>query len=140
VVVVPAAALGVAAIAVVPRWRERYGVLVALIATVGLVLVPVATRSGNALNERLDTGGVVKRQIQDHADIANLVIWPTLALWVLAVLLVLMTRQRRTDRMVTVVAVLAVIAAGAAAGTVALAGHRGSTAVWSCTIGSDACK
>jgi hypothetical protein len=38
------------------------------------------------------------------------------------------------------VAILAVVAAGVAAGVVARVGHLGSTAVWSCTIGSDACK
>jgi hypothetical protein len=140
VILVPAAALGVAAIAIVPRWRLRYGVLVALVTTAGLVMVPVATRSGNELNERLDTGGVVARQIDSHAEVGNLVIWPTLALWVLAVALVMLARRRRTGAAVTAVAILAVVAAGAAAGTVALAGHRGSTAVWSCTIGSPACK
>jgi hypothetical protein len=140
VVLVPAAALGVVAIAVVPRWRERFGVLVALVATAGLLLVPVATRSGNELNDRLDAGGVVKRQIDEHADLGNLVIWPTLALWALAVALVLLSRRGGRGRSVTVVAVLAVVAAVAAAGVVARVGHLGSTAVWSCTIGSDACK
>jgi hypothetical protein len=140
VVLVPAAALGLAAIAVVPRWRARYGVLVALVATAGLVLVPVATRSGNELDDRLGAGGVVQRQINEHADLGSLVIWPTLAMWVLAVTLVLMTRRRTEGRAVLVVAILAVVAAGVAAGVVARVGHLGSTAVWSCTIGSDACK
>jgi hypothetical protein len=140
VILIPAAALGVVAIAVVPRWRERYGVLVALIATAGLVLVPVTTRSGNELRDRLDAGGVVKRQIDEHADLGDLVIWPTLALWVLAVALVLLTRRGAAGRSVTVVAVLAIVAAAVAGGVVAWVGHLGSTAVWSCTIGSDACK
>jgi cytochrome b len=59
---------------------------------------------------------------------------------VLAVTLVLMTRRRTEGRAVMVVAILAVVAAGVAAGVVARVGHLGSTAVWSCTIGSDACK
>jgi cytochrome b len=56
------------------------------------------------------------------------------------VTLVLMTRRRTEGRAVMVVAILAVVAAGVAAGVVARVGHLGSTAVWSCTIGSDACK
>ena len=140
VVLVPLAALGVAAIALVPRWRERYGVLVLLITTAGLVMVPVATLSGSELRDRLDAGGVVKDQIERHADLGALVIWPTLALWLLAVALVVLTRRGRTDRVVTGVVVLAVLAAAASAGAVVRVGHLGSIAVWSCTIGSDACK
>jgi hypothetical protein len=51
-----------------------------------------------------------------------------------------MDRQRRRGTSVKVVAVLAALAAVAAAAQVTVAGHLGSTAVWSCTIGSDACK
>lgn len=140
VVLVPLAAAGVAAIALVPRWRERFGTLVLLVTTAGLVTVPVATNSGSELQDRIDAGGVVKEQIERHADLGNLVIWPVLALWVLAVALVVLTRRGRTDRVVTAVAVLALIASVAAAGAVVRVGHLGSTAVWSCTIGSDACK
>lgn len=140
VVLVPLSALGVAAIALVPRWRERYGTLVLAITTAGLVTVPVATLSGSELQDRIDAGGVVKDQIERHADLGRLVIWPTVAMWVLAVVLVLLTRRGHTGRLVTGVVILAVLAAGASAGAVARVGHLGSTAVWSCTIGSDACK
>lgn len=139
VVLVPLAALGVAAIAVVPRWRTRFGTLVLAVTTAGLVMVPVATNSGKRLEERLDAGGVIRDQIEHHSQWGERVLWPTLAMWVLSVALVLMTRRRSSGRAVTLVAVLALLAAGAAAGTVARAGHLGSTAVWSCTIGSDAC-
>ena len=46
VVLVPLAALGLIAIAVRPSWRKTYAPLVAILATVGLALVPVATKSG----------------------------------------------------------------------------------------------
>jgi hypothetical protein len=140
VVLVPLAAAGVVAIAAVPRWRKRYGVVVLAIATAGLAAVPVATRSGSKLEERLGASGVVARQIHDHQEWGQRVIWPTLAMWLLAVVLVLMDRQGRRGTAVTVVAVLAALAAVAAAATVAITGHLGSTAVWSCTVGSDACK
>lgn len=141
VVVVPVACAGTVAIAVVPRWRERYGGLVLLAATAGLVLVPVATRSGNELRDRLDVGGVVARQVKEHADLGNRAIWAVLVFWLLTAALVLMSRRAdRSSRAVTVVAVLAVLGAVVAGGVVARVGHLGSTAVWACTIGSDACK
>lgn len=141
VVVVPLAAIGVVAIAAVPRWRARFGLVVLSLATAGLAAVPVATRSGGELEDRLGASGVVARQINDHQEMGELVIWPTLTMWVLAVaLVVLHPRRRRGSRTVRVVAVLAALAAIAAATQVTLAGHLGSTAVWSCTVGSDACK
>jgi len=140
VILVPLSALGVAAISVVPRWRVPFGPLVLAVTTAGLVMVPVATNSGERLRDRIDAGGVVKDQIENHLEWGYRVLWPTLALWVLAVALVLLARRRRPGRTVTLVAVLAVVAAGASAGAVALTGHLGSTAVWSCTIGSDACS
>jgi len=140
VILVPLGAVGVAAISLVPRWRPTYGPLVLAVMTVGLAMVPVATRSGNELKERINAGGVVGDQIEDHEQWGERVLWPTLALWVLAVVLVVMTRRKQAGRGVTVVAVLAVVAAAATLGVVALTGHLGSTAVWSCTIGSDACK
>lgn len=157
VVLLPVAALGVVAIAVVPRWRTRYGALVLAVTTAGLVMVPVATMSGTELEDRLDAGGVVRRQIDEHSELGSLVIWPTLVMWLLAIALVAMSRRRgrvsagaargsagadrrSAGRAVSVVAVLAVVASLVTAGVVTRVGHLGSTAVWSCTIGSDACK
>lgn len=150
VVLLPVAALGVVAIAVVPRWRTRYGPLVLAVTTAGLVLVPVATTSGTELEDRLNAGGVVQRQIDEHSDLGSLVIWPTLVMWVLAIALVVMSRRGArvsagadrgsAGRAVSVVAVLAVVASLVTAGVVTRVGHLGSVAVWSCTIGSDACK
>lgn len=142
VVLVPLAAAGVVAIAVVPRWRARYGVLVLAIATAGLAAVPVATRSGGKLEDRLGASGVVARQINHHQQWGERVIWATLAMWLLAVVLVLLDRRERQGRQgtaVKLVAGLAVLAAISAATVVTITGHLGSTAVWSCTVGSDAC-
>ena len=140
VILVPLSAAGVVAIAAVPRWRERFGTLVLLVSTAALVTVPVATRSGEKLEERIGAKGVVARQIEDHRDIGELVLWPTLAMWVLAIGLVLISRRGSSKGAVKAVAVLAALVAIVAAGVVVRAGHLGSTAVWSCTIGSDACK
>jgi hypothetical protein len=139
-VLVPLGALGVIAIAIVPKWRQRFGIAVLAILTAGLIAVPVATRSGQHLFDRVNASGVVLKQIRHHEDMGKLVIWPTLALWILALALVLLDHRGRTGRPVMVVAVLAVLAAGAATAQVAITGELGSTAVWSCTIGSSACK
>jgi hypothetical protein len=135
VVLVPLAAIGLIAIAVRPAWRRSYAPLVALLATVGLALVPVATMSGSKLEDRVNAGGIVAKQIQDHKDMAQLVIWPTLAMWLVALVLLVMDRRGRTGRPMTVLAVVAVLVALAAAGQVAIAGELGSTAVWKCTVG-----
>jgi uncharacterized membrane protein len=111
-----------------------------LVATAGLAAVPVATRSGGRLEDRLGATDIVARQINDHQRFGELVIWPTLAMWVLALSLVLMDRSRRRGAAVTTVAVLAVLAAIGSATLVTITGHLGSTAVWSCTVGSDACQ
>ena len=140
VILVPLSAAGVVAIAAVPRWRERFGTLVLLVSTAALVTVPVATRSGEKLEDRIGAKGVVARQIDDHKEIGQLVLWPTLAMWALAIGLVLISRRGSSKGAVTAVALLAALAAIVAAGVVVRAGHLGSTAVWSCTIGSDACK
>ena len=135
VVLVPLAAVGLIAVAVRPAWRRLYAPLVALLATAALALVPVATMSGSKLEERVNAGGVVAKQIQDHEDMARLVIWPTLAMWLVALVLLVMDRRGRSGPPMTVLAVVAVLVALAAAGQVAIAGELGSTAVWKCTIG-----
>jgi hypothetical protein len=140
VVLVPLGALGVIAIAIVPRWRQRFGVAVLAVLTAGLIAVPIATRSGQNLFDRVHASGTTLKQIRHHEDMGKLVIYPTVALWLLALVLVLLDRSGRTGRSTMVVAVLAVLAAGAATAQVAITGELGSTAVWSCTLGTSACK
>lgn len=142
VVLVPLAALGVILVAVRPSWRRSFGPIVVLLATAGLALVPVATRSGHRLKERLDASGIVAKQIKNHQDMGSLVIWPTLAMWVLSIALIALDRRRGggSTALTTVVAVLAVLAALGSVAQVAVTGELGTKAVWSCTIQSSACK
>jgi hypothetical protein len=140
VVLIPLGALGVFAIAIVPRWRKRFGVAVLGIVTIGLVSVPVATKSGLLLKARIHASGITLKQINHHEKMGKLVIYPALALWILALALVLVDRRGRSGRPVMVLAVLAVLAAGAATAQVAITGELGSTAVWSCTLATSACK
>jgi hypothetical protein len=140
VVLVPLGSIGVIAMAAVPRWRERFGWAVLAILTIGVASVPVATKSGHKLKDRLHASGTIGKQIQHHETMGNRVIYPAIAVWVLGIALYLLHRRGRTGAAVTVVAVLAALAGVAAIAQVTYTGHLGSTAVWSCTIGSSACK
>lgn len=135
VVLVPLASVGLIAVVVRPSWRRSYAPVVALLATAGVAMVPVAVLSGRRLKEHLQVGGVVADQIHRHQQMANLVIFPAVLMWVLAVAVFVLDRRGRLGRGVTVVGVLAVVAAVAATGQVMVAGHLGTTAVWKCTLG-----
>lgn len=67
VVLVPLAALAVLLAGVWPTFRRRAGCLPLLLALVALVLVPVATQSGEAFQERVGGGDLVER----HADLGG---------------------------------------------------------------------
>jgi hypothetical protein len=140
VVLLPVGALGAAAIAVVPRWRDQFGWVVLGVLAAALVSVPVAMQSGYSLRDRLGATGVVAEQIENHRGYAVLVLYPAIALLVLTTALFFLHRAGRTDVLMKVVAGLTVVAALAATVQVGIAGHLGSTAVWSCTVGADACK
>jgi hypothetical protein len=141
VVLVPLAALGLILVAVRPSWRRSFGPVVVLLATAGLAMVPVATRSGHRLKERLDASGIVAKQIKNHQDMGSLVIWPTLAMWVLSIALIALDRRRGgSTGLTTAIAGLAVLAALASVAQVAVTGELGTKAVWACTIQSSACK
>lgn len=76
VVLLPLAALGGAAIALLPPLRRRYGPPVGLLALVALVLVPVTTRSGSHLFDRRSAqfgpGDATEAGLmQRHADLGH---------------------------------------------------------------------
>jgi hypothetical protein len=140
VVLVPLAAVGLIAVAVHPAWRRPYLPVVALIATAGLAAVPVATMSGQKLENRIHVGGVIAQRVHDHAQMGRLVIYPTLVMWLLALAMLYLDRKQQVGRGMTIVAVLAVVGAIAAAGQVAITGHLGSKSVWGCTTQPEDCS
>src|SRR2546423_3128669 len=103
VVLLPLTAVGAVAIALVPRLRGPYGWLVAAAAVASMVLVPVATHSGQHLYNRL-TPGFGPRQAREaelvelHRRLA-LQLWPWMLVLLVGVLAV-MVLHRRTDRWV----------------------------------------
>ncbi len=130
VVLLPLATLGTIAIAVRPRWRVTYGPLVVAAALVATVLCPVATSSGEALEERVGDPG-------EHAALGDTLVWFALALLILSAALVwLQRRQERAGaevqptRVLTVVAALAVVAGLACGVQVYRVGDSGARAAW----------
>lgn len=138
-VIVPAAALVVVLAALWPRFRRWARFLPLGLAAVALVLVPLSTESGEALENRVRESAL----IQTHADLAEgLAPW-VFALFLIAAVLLWWNRNEgeaaapRAPRWVALV--LAVAAVLASTGTVVQAvriGHSGATAVWSEVVGS----
>ncbi|WP_156757273.1 DUF2231 domain-containing protein [Actinokineospora pegani] len=134
VVLIPLAALGAVVIAVWPAARRRYGWLVVGFAGVAMLLTPVASVSGFALQERLPENEL----IQAHEALGKQLIFFVVPLF-LAVLVLMIAHQAgvRTERpkswakpVLVVFAVLSVIAGGAAGVQVYRVGDAGSRAVW----------
>jgi uncharacterized membrane protein len=136
VVLLPLAVLGTLAIAVKPTWRATYGWLVVGIAAVATVLVPVATSSGEALEERVGDPG-------EHAELGDQLIWFAIALLLFSFLMVYLDRRRAAGKpavgpsaLPTVVTVLAVVAALATTVQVYRVGDSGARAAWGDKVGS----
>lgn len=138
-VIVPSAAVVVALAALWPLFRRWARLLPFGLALVALVLVPISTQSGEALQERVKETSL----IQTHADVAEgLAPWVFVLFVVAAVLLWWNWNEReatapRAPRWVALV--LAVTAVLVATGTIVqavLVGHSGATATWSQVVGS----
>jgi predicted membrane protein DUF2231 len=152
VVLLPLAIVGTIAIAVRPAWRTRYGYLVVGAALAATVMIPVATSSGEALEERVGDPG-------EHAKLGDQLLWFALALLVTSALLVLMQWRaeravvpsadtgvapagqgdaiRGKRRQLTAVAALAVVAALACGVQVYRVGDSGARAAWGDTPASE---
>lgn len=136
VVLVPLSALGVIAVAARPVWRWSFGWLVVAFVAVATVLVPIATNSGEALQERIGDTPAIK----SHAEMGNQLLWFMVPMLVLAVAVVALERNRPPrspqPRLLLVISLVAVIAAlGVGVQTVRI-GHSGATAVWKPIISS----
>jgi len=139
VVLVPLAALGAIAVVLSPSLRARYGSLVGALSAVAVVLVPLASGSGEQLEQRVTETALVER----HTAMGEQLL-PFVAVMAVATLAVLVVDRVRAARPQTAprwaapwVATLAVvIAVATAAGSlvqVARIGHSGAKAVWHTT-------
>lgn len=149
VVVVPTAALSVALAAGWPRFRRWAGFLPLLLSLVAVILVPISTSSGEALEKRVGQSDLVEQ----HAHLADGLLLPVLVLAVaaLAVYWVQLKEHavhtpggwaaRAIERTggpgrpgVAVLAAVSLVAAVGVIGTVvqvARIGHSGAEAAWS---------
>lgn len=141
VVLVPLAAVCVAAAVLSPRFRRWAGPLPAALSLVALVLTPLSTATGENLEHTLPQSPL----IEQHAELGDQLIWFTVALFVLGAGFWWLDRRRRQadgpgatsrDRLRTVTAVVGGLALVAAVGTgvqVVRIGHSGAKAAWSGT-------
>ncbi len=129
VVLLPLATLATLAIAARPSWRPTYGWLVVAAAAVATALIPVATASGEALEERVGDPG-------RHAQLGDQLIWFAVPLLITSAALVWLDWRRRkmvepgSPTLIRVVTTLAVVAALASAVQVYRVGDSGARAAW----------
>lgn len=136
VVLLPLATLGTLAIVARPSWRLRYGPLVVAAAAISTVLMPVATSSGEELEQRVGEPG-------EHAELGDQLIFFAIPL-VLACAALVWLEWRRSKTavenategaaaprtVIRVVAGLAVVAALASTVQVYRVGDSGAKAAW----------
>jgi uncharacterized membrane protein len=136
VVLVPVAALVGITVTLWPTARHRLGGFPTVLALCALVIVPVASTSGEALYRALNEPGFVAR----HASIGDSVILAVVSLFGALALQWLLGRPRVSDLIAAgdrrllwlrrAVAVAVVAAAVASLVLTIAAGHSGARAVW----------
>lgn len=139
VVLVPLAALGAIAVVLSSWARSHIGWLVAATAALDVLLVPLATGSGESLEERVDETALVEA----HTEMGEQLLPWTIALAVVIVAfmaLALLTKRRpsgapsavwATRTVSLALAVITVIVAAGSLVQVARIGHSGAKASWS---------
>lgn len=130
VVLLPLAVLGTIAIAVRPGWRHTYGPLVVGVAAAATAFIPLATASGEALEDHVPDP-------HRHAELGDQLIWFAVPLLVATAAIVWIDRRRAAGRSVpgpgflpTAVTVFAVVAALATGVQVYRVGDSGARAAW----------
>ncbi len=131
VVTVPAAAIAVLLYAVWPRFRAWAGWGPLALAVASVVLAPLSTSSGEALEHRVGESSLVR----EHAELGEMLIWWVVPLALLAAVLYWWHRRPREQRSSTgralVVAALPVVVAAGTLVQVVLIGHSGAESAWS---------
>jgi uncharacterized membrane protein len=140
VVLVPLAALLVLVTALSPRIRQWAGILTPIVATLALVMVPFATQSGEALEERVPETALV----EEHAELGESLVFFVLFLAVAAWALWFVDRRRRATAsggsgvgaargrgpVMLAIMVVSVVAVLATTVQVVRIGHSGAASVW----------
>ncbi len=141
VVLLPLAALAVLLHAFWPAARRRLGVVTPLLAGVALVLVPMATQSGESLEHTVGESSLVEQ----HAQLADGMLPWAIGLFVVALALWLLDRRRAgaperdvsRARWVPIVAgVLTLVAVVGTVQQIVRVGHAGAEATWHDAVSS----
>lgn len=93
VVILPLTVLGAIGISVWPAMRRHLGLLVLLFGLISLVLVPIATSSGEQFRNRL--GPFIAKRVQQHQHYAHKLLPLTAALLLLLLLTMVVDLSRR---------------------------------------------
>jgi hypothetical protein len=129
VVLLPLTALCVILHAVWPTAARRLGVVTPILGLICVVLVPIATHSGDELSKEF--GSPLPPLIAHHEHLADRMLPWTIALALAAIAVYAARRWPRGGRALLIgVAGLAVVAAVGTAVTVAQVGEAGARAVW----------
>lgn len=127
VVLLPLGLLGTIAVALRPGWRRAYGPLVVGANLVATILCPVATSSGESLEQRVGAPG-------QHAALGDQLVWFAIALLITSAALVWLSRAPqptpRQGRVLAVVAAASIVAALATGVQVYRVGDSGARAAW----------
>jgi uncharacterized membrane protein len=129
VVLVPLAAIATIAVALRPRWRERYAGWMVLVNGLAVVLTFVARESGKNLFARLDSIGGAGVAAH-HRQLGLALIWYVLVLFAFSLATWLVVRSRDRGPAPTIVAILTAVAAAVVVYEVIRVGDSGSRAVW----------
>lgn len=148
VVLVPLAAIGVVLMAVRPRWLDRFGIPVAVIAGVGWLGTMLAASSGEELEEQIrDSGQNISSTLHDHAEMGEQVqvvagvffflvlAWVVFAWWRRRVGEEKAVSVAKKPKVVnTVLAVIVLVSGAFATYSVYATGHSGAKSVWENTL------
>ena len=138
VVMVPLASLLLLLAALSPRIRAWAGLLTPVAATIALVLVPLATQSGEALEKRVEASPT----LEEHTELGDSLLYFVLVLAIAAWALWFVDRRAHATAselgtvaagrsgLMMAVMVLSVVSVLATTVQVVRIGHSGATATW----------
>ena len=136
VVLLPLTIVGALVMVFKPAWRLKYGHLVAAAGVLAVIFMPIATSSGEALEERVGRPG-------EHAEMGDQLIWFSLPLVLLVIAMWWLERRKAEGKpaigpsvLPTALSVLVVIASLAAGFQVYRVGDSGAKAAWSGRVAS----
>lgn len=138
VVLIPLAAIGVILIAFSRPWRIRFAGLVAILALLPTLMIPVATESGESLEEAVGESAA----LETHAELGDAMLFFAIPLLVVAVALWWVGRRERQKRpygrgLTITLGIVSVIVAAAAGFMVIRVGHTGADAAWGDVVASE---